>query len=113
MALTRALYDPSSMNTIYDSNHTCKLGYGLDNDLASNNNHNSNAKMNQRAKILLTLVWLNIASIHRIDKINAHIIPYVFAFLQKGNAMTSDHIGLNDVYLFVSEWNTTLINFQC
>ena len=38
MALTKALFNPSSMNTIYDSNHTCKLGYGLNNDLGSNNN---------------------------------------------------------------------------
>ena len=112
MALTRALYNPSSKNTIYNSNHICKLGYALDNGLALNNNLNSNAKMNQRMQLLMTLVWLNIKSIHCIDKIPALIIPYVLYFLQKGNDMTQKYIGLNDIYLLVSELNTSFIKFK-
>ena len=68
--------------------------------------------MNQRMKLLMTLVWLNVTSIHCIDKIPAPIIPYVLAFLRKGNEMTPKYIGLNDMYLFVSEWKTSFIKFQ-
>ena len=113
MALTRAFYEPTSMNIISESNHTCTLGCGPADNFTLNINHiNLNTKMNQRKKMLSTLMWLNSAAIHRIHQISMEGIPSVLVFLREVNVMTAEYVRLNKVYLLVSDLNTAFINFR-
>ncbi len=100
-ALHKAVLDLSSLNAVYDSNHTCYLGLGK--DQSSRINSLIDSKMNRKVKLKAILsphegCW----SVIYLDDVSIKIIPSVLYYLQK-------EISMDAVFQLIREWCMPLL----
>ena len=105
-----SVFNVLSLNTVYDSNHTCFL------DLAEDDqgiNSSVDSILNRKVKMLGALVGTNNAdstNVAYLDTAPIKIMPRVLAFLQGKETMNaSKYNGLNAVFMFMREWNMPLL----
>jgi len=103
----------SSLNAVSDSNHTCLLDFGPEDPMEFN--PSCDARLNRGLKLLWTLMHVNRGHIRRMtEEVPLEIVPRVLSLLQGRHLLDAAkyHV-LNEVFLFVREWNTPLLFASC